>query len=69
MVDMGVGEQHEVDPAHIEAEIQGTLIFPACFRAALEHAAIDQKADIAGFDQRAGAGHFAGGTEKYKTHV
>ena len=49
MVDMGVGEQHEIDCARIEREARA--VFRLGFAAALEHAAIDEEARMRGFDQ------------------
>jgi hypothetical protein len=68
MVDMGVGQQDEIDFPRVEAEIQRPQILRARFRSALKHAAIDQKAGVSGFHQRAGTGHFTGGAEKAETH-
>ena len=64
MVDMGVGEQDEVDLADIEAEIERPHILLAGLRPTLEHAAIDQKTDVVRFDQGTGASYFTGCSEK-----
>ena len=69
MVDMGVGQQHEIDLAHVEAEIQRPEILAARLRPALEHAAIHQKPGVPRLHQRARPGHLAGRTEKAQTHV
>jgi hypothetical protein len=64
-----VGQQHEIELADIEAGIERPLVFLPGFRTALKHAAIDQKTDIARFNDSAGTGHFAGRSEKPETHV
>jgi len=64
MVDMGVGEQDEVDLADIEAEIERPHILLAGLRPTLEHAAIDQETDVVRFDQGTGASYFTGCSEK-----
>ena len=69
MVDVGVGQQHEIDLAHIEAEIQRLEILGARLRPTLEHAAIHQKTGVPRFHQRTRAGHLASRTEKAQTHV
>lgn len=65
---MGVGEQNEVDRAHVETEVERPQVFGARFRPALEHAAIDEKTRIAGLDQRARSGHFAGRAKETQAH-
>ena len=69
MVDVGMGEQHEVEAAHVETEGQRPFVLGARLGAALEHAAIDQETRFPGIDQGAGTRHFASGTEKAKSHV
>ena len=69
MVDVGMGQQDEINLPDIEAEIEGTQVLLIGLATALEHAAIDQKTPFAGLDQRAGTGHFAGTTEKSNSHV
>ena len=64
MVDVGVGEQDEVDLADIEAEIERPHVLLAGLRPTLEHAAIDQKTDVVRFDQGTGASYFPGCAEK-----
>jgi len=62
MVDMGVRQDQSVDGARIEWK--GAIVeFLLAFRA-LEHAAIDQHAMPAGFDQVAGACDGFSGTVK-----
>ena len=64
-----MGQQHEIDLPHVEAEIERPLVLLARFGAALEHAAIDQETDIARFNQGTGTGDFTGRPKKGKTHV
>ncbi|MPN37844.1 hypothetical protein SDC9_185365 [bioreactor metagenome] len=69
MINVGMGEEHEVEAPHVETEGQCPFVLGACLGAALKHAAIDQKTRFPGIDQGAGTGHFASGTEKAKSHV
>jgi glycine cleavage system aminomethyltransferase T len=46
MVDVGVGEQDEVDGANVEAELQGIQVFRPRLAPALKHAAIDQETTV-----------------------
>ena len=68
MVDVGVGEQDEIDFPHVEAEVQRPQVLRARFRPTLEHAAVDQKAGVPRFHQSAGTGDLARCTEKTHTH-
>ena len=67
MVDVGMGEQHEVDPAEVEVE---RLEVPAAgAAAALEHAAIDQEGDAVGVHPGARPGDLAGCAEERQLHA
>ena len=68
MVDMGVGQQHEIDTADVEAEVEGMQVFGSGLAAALKHSAVDQKTDVTRFDQRTRTCHFASRTMKTDTH-
>ena len=59
MIEMGVGEQDEVDRRRLEAEGVGVVLGE--FAAALEHAAIDEDALSRAFDQVTGTGDRAVG--------
>jgi hypothetical protein len=66
MVDVGVGEDDEIDAARIE--VKGAVVFGARLAAALEHPAIHQKTHAVGFQQIAGTGHLACRAEKSQFH-
>jgi len=66
VVDVGVGEDDEIDRAWIE--IESTLVLGAGLAPALEHAAIDQKTYAVRFHQIAGAGDFTRRAEKGQFH-
>ena len=53
VVDMGVRQKHEIDVASVESEIQRTQVFRPRVGAALKHAAVDEKAGVFRFHQRA----------------
>jgi hypothetical protein len=66
MVEVGMREQHEVEPAQVEAERRE--VAAAGVAAALEQAAVDKKAHVRRLDQVAGAGHLAGGAVECDSH-
>ena len=68
VVDVRVGQQHEIELAHVEADVERREVFGPRLGAALEHAAIDEKAGLAGVDEIAGTGNFAGRAEESNTH-
>ena len=53
VVDVGMGQQHKVDAARVKRK--RLLVVLLCAMAALGHAAINQKAAVAHFRQKAGA--------------
>ena len=67
VVDMGMGQQDEGNVARREMERHP--VAPLRDASALEHAAIHQEFDTAGFDQIARAGNFMRGAEKSEPHV
>ena len=66
MVDVRVRQQHEGDAARIEVE---AAVLRLREGAALEHAAVDEKADLAGVDEEARAGDLAGRAVKRELHL
>ena len=66
VIDVGVGEQHEVECRGIEVERRPVL--RERFMPTLKHAAVDQEAQAAGVYQEAGAGDFTRSAEKGDSH-
>ena len=66
MVDMGVGEQYEIQGPHVESERLTVLAIR--FPASLEHAAVHQETDRGGLHQEAGSGDFAGRSQEGQLH-
>ncbi len=66
MVQVGVGEEHEVDPAQLE--IQRIAVLAVGFAPALEEPAIHQECTVLVIDAQAGSGDLASGTEKGELH-
>jgi hypothetical protein len=67
VVDVRVGEQHEIQAAQVEFERR--QVFRPGVVPALEHAAVHQKARVPGLHQGARAGDLAGAAEETKPHV
>jgi len=67
VIDVGMRQDDEIDRSGIEVE--GATILVTRFAPALEHAAIDQKAHAVGFQQVAGARHFARCAKKSQFHI
>ena len=68
VVDVRVGQQHEIEFAHVEANVERREVFLPRLGSPLKHAAIDEKAGLAGVDEIAGTGNFAGRAEESNTH-
>ena len=66
MIDMGVGQQHELDSARVE--IQRLAVLAARLFSALEHAAIDEEAMPGRVQQVTGTGDFPRRAEKCEFH-
>lgn len=66
MVDVGVGQQDEVNGRRVERE--RLVVACCCYTPTLNHAAIDQEADISRFDQEARSGDFSGCAQKTEFH-
>ncbi len=67
VIDVRVGQQHEIEPAEL-ARI-GLTVLAGCLAPALEHSVVDQEADITGLDHQAGPGDLAGSTMECQTHL
>ena len=67
VVDMCVGEEDEIDGGGIEGK--GGVVACRGLASALDHAAIDQEADLISFDEIAGARDLAGCADKMDLHV
>jgi hypothetical protein len=67
VVDVRVGEQHEVDVRRVEGP--GQVVARLHLAATLVHAAIDEEARAARFHQETGAGDFLRGAEKAEFHA
>jgi len=66
MIDVGVGQQYEIERGRIESETRAVLAVGLA--PALEHAAVDQETQAVGFDQETGSGDFARGAEERQFH-
>jgi hypothetical protein len=66
VVDVRVRDQHEVERARIEGE--GLRVLRVGLPPALEHAAVDEKAQSRRLHEEARARHFAGGPEESELH-
>ena len=66
MVDVRVGEQHEIDAVRVEFE--SGVVFVARLAPALKHAAVHQKAHAGSFQHITGTRHLATGTMELDFH-
>ncbi len=66
MIDVRVGQQHEIEPAEV-AHI-GLTVLARGLAPSLEHAVVDQEADVAGLDHQARPGDLAGSAMEGQTH-
>ena len=62
MIEVGMGEQDEIETLQVEGQ-RSQILLPRV-APALEHATVDQEADVLGFNQEARPGYFSGRAPK-----
>ncbi len=67
MIDVRVGQEHEIEPA--EVAFVGLTVLARCLAPSLEHAVVDQEADVARLDHQARPGDLTGSTMESQTHL